>query len=199
MDDATYRDISGKATFSKKESDLFDSMLSDAGKLFRKIDGGAFRAISEDDELRQKTMTFINTYIRGGQDFPSSNKMASALVDYLNTWFKREIETKKTEKAKATWEEKRDTLVNKVIMNKDQLIAMFSLMKLLIDLKGMVIKQLDKTQEIDTLLRTSSGFQVTKQEGFVAIDKLKGGAVKLVDRLEFSKANFSPEIIKGWS
>jgi hypothetical protein len=43
-----------------------------------------------------------------------------------------------------------------------------------------------------------NGFKITDQEGFVAIDKLKGGAVKLVNRLEFSKANFSPEVIKGW-
>jgi hypothetical protein len=75
---------------------------------------------------------------------------------------------------------------------------MFSLMKILVELKGMVIAQFDKTQEVDTLLRTAKGFQVTRQEGFVAIDKLRGGAVKLVDRLEFSKANFSPEILKGW-
>jgi hypothetical protein len=47
----------------------------------------------------------------------------------------------------------------------------------------MVIAQFDKTQEVDTLLRTAKGFQVTRQEGFVAIDKLRGGAVKLVDRL----------------
>jgi len=71
-------------------------------------------------------------------------------------------------------------------------------MKILVELKGMVIAQFDKAQEIDTLLKTAKGFQVTKQEGFVAIGKLKGGAVKLVDRWEFSKANFSPEIIKGW-
>jgi hypothetical protein len=75
---------------------------------------------------------------------------------------------------------------------------MFDLMKVLVEAKGMVIDQFNKTQEIDTLLKTAKGFIVTKQEGFVAIDKLKGGAVKLVDRLEFSKANFSPEIIKGW-
>ena len=83
-------------------------------------------------------------------------------------------------------------------MNKSQLIAMFDLMKVLVEAKGMVIAQFDKTQEVDTLLRTAKGFEVTRQEGFVAIDKLKGGAVKLVDRLEFSRANFSPEIIKGW-
>ena len=38
----------------------------------------------------------------------------------------------------------------------------------------------------------------TGAEGFVAIDKLGGDAVKLVDRLEFSYNNFSPDILKGW-
>jgi len=198
MDDATYRDISGKATFSKKESDQFDTMLSGAGKLFNKVNGDAFRTITGDDELRQKTLTFINTYVRGGKNFPDSNKMATGFVMYLNDWFQKEIDKKKTDKAKAQWKERRDALVNKVVMNKDQLVAMFSLMKILVELKGMVIAQFDKTQEVDTLLRTAKGFQVTRQEGFVAISKLKGGAVKLVDRLEFSKANFSPEILKGW-
>jgi hypothetical protein len=129
---------------------------------------------------------------------PHSNKMATGLVMYLNDWFQKEIDNKKTDKAKTQWKERRDALVNKVVMNKDQLVAMFSLMKILVELKGMVIAQFDKTQEVDTLLRTAKGFQVTRQEGFVAISKLKGGAVKLVDRLEFSKANFSPEILKGW-
>ncbi len=51
---------------------------------------------------------------------------------------------------------------------------------------------------ISTFLKTTSGFKVTGAEGFVAIDHLTGGAVKIVDRLEFSRANFSPDIIKGW-
>jgi hypothetical protein len=163
-----------------------------------KINGDAFRTITQDEELRQKTLTFINTYVRGGKNFPDSNKMATGFVMYLNDWFQKEIDNKKTDKAKTQWKERRDALVNKVVMNKDQLVAMFSLMKILVELKGMVIAQFDKTQEVDTLLRTAKGFQVTRQEGFVAISKLKGGAVKLVDRLEFSKANFSPEILKGW-
>jgi hypothetical protein len=40
---------------------------------------------------------------------------------------------------------------------------------------------------------------VTGVEGYVAIDKMSGKAVKLVDRLEFSRLNFSPEILKGWN
>jgi len=198
MDDATYRDISGKALFSSKETEEFNDLLSQAGRLFRTVDGDAFRMLTDDDELRQKTMTFINTYVRAGSDYPSASDMSKGLVDYMNQWFQKEIEKKKTQKSKDEWAKRRDAIVQKVIMNKSQLTAMFDLMKILVQAKGMVIDQFNKTQEMDTLLRTAKGFQVTKQEGFVAIDKIKGGAVKLVDRLEFSKANFSPDIIKGW-
>ena len=198
MDDATYRDISGKALFSSKETEEFNDLLSQAGRLFRTVDGDAFRMLTDDDELRQKTMTFINTYVRAGSDYPSASDMSKGLVDYMNQWFQKEIEKKKTQKSKDEWAKRRDAIVQKVIMNKSQLTAMFDLMKVLVQAKGMVIDQFNKTQEVDTLLRTAKGFQVTKQEGFVAIDKIKGGAVKLVDRLEFSKANFSPDIIKGW-
>ena len=198
MDDATYRDISGKALFSPKETEEFNDLLSQAGRLFRTVDGDAFRMLTDDDELRQKTMTFINTYVRAGSDYPSASDMSKGLVDYMNQWFQKEIEKKKTQKSKDEWAKRRDAIVQKVIMNKSQLTAMFDLMKVLVQAKGMVIDQFNKTQEMDTLLRTAKGFQVTKQEGFVAIDKMKGGAVKVVDRLEFSKANFSPDIIKGW-
>ena len=58
--------------------------------------------------------------------------------------------------------------------------------------------KLDKLKEIDTFVRTKKGFKVTGSEGFVAIDYNTNGAVKLVDRLEFSTNNFSPDVIKGW-
>jgi hypothetical protein len=37
----------------------------------------------------------------------------------------------------------------------------------------------------------TGGFKVTAPEGFVAVDLLKGNALKLVDRLEFSQQNFN--------
>ena len=73
----------------------------------------------------------------------------------------------------------------------------FDLMNLLVDAKLILIKKMDQAKTVNTLLRTKDGYKVTGQEGFVAIDK-KGNAVKLVDRLQFSNANFSSEFIKGW-
>ena len=69
---------------------------------------------------------------------------------------------------------------------------------LLVDAKHMIIAKLDKAKTIGTFLQTADGYKVTPQEGFVAIDRFGKNAVKLVDRMQFSQANFSPEFIKGW-
>lgn len=43
--------------------------------------------------------------------------------------------------------------------------------------------------KMGTFLQDADGYKVTKQEGFVAIEHLTGKVIKLVDRLEFSRAN----------
>ena len=64
--------------------------------------------------------------------------------------------------------------------------------------KKIIINKLNKASKLSTFLKTNKGFQVTGEEGYVAIDR-KGNTVKLVDRLEFSYSNFNPEIVKGWT
>ena len=61
--------------------------------------------------------------------------------------------------------------------------------------KNFLVSKLSEIQSIGHFLRTPTGYKVTAPEGFVAVDKV-AGAVKLVDRLEFSRANFTAE--KDW-
>ena len=61
-----------------------------------------------------------------------------------------------------------------------------------------IIDKLNKVDSLKTFLKTQSGYEVTNPEGFVAMDRLGKNSLKLVDRLQFSKANFSSEYIKGW-
>ena len=75
---------------------------------------------------------------------------------------------------------------------------MFELQRQLVTAKELILSKLDKIKSMATFVRTKQGFKVTGQEGFVAIDKIGGGAIKLVDRLEFSYNNFSADTIKGW-
>jgi hypothetical protein len=66
----------------------------------------------------------------------------------------------------------------------------FDLQNILVDAKLMIVRKLETIRSIGTFVRTDNGFRITAPEGFVAVDRLKGNAVKLVDRLEFSQANF---------
>ena len=68
----------------------------------------------------------------------------------------------------------------------------------IVSAKELIISKLDELKQLDTFVLTKNGFKVTGQEGYVAIDDAGGSVLKLVDRLEFSYNNFSPEIIKGW-
>ncbi len=61
-----------------------------------------------------------------------------------------------------------------------------------------LINILNRLQTVDTFVMTNKGFKTTGHEGYVAIDRLGGDAVKIVDRLEFSYNNFSANVIKGW-
>ena len=82
--------------------------------------------------------------------------------------------------------------------NQKNLKKVFDLQNFIVDAKLIIINKLKTLSNLGTFVKTKSGFKVTGPEGFVAIDRTEGGAVKLVDRLEFSTNNFSPDIIKGW-
>ena len=82
--------------------------------------------------------------------------------------------------------------------NKNELIAIFNLQNLLVDAKNMIVKKLQQIKQVtNTFVQTDDGYRVTNPEGFVAVDKIKGNAVKLIDRLEFSHLNFNAQ--KNWS
>ena len=140
----------------------------------------------------------MNGLVRAGQKFPAGSKITSGVVDYINGYFDKEIESKKSEKGKETWRAKKQEVMSYFGKHsKADVSKIFDLMNLIIEAKLMIIKKMDTASSMGTFLRTNDGMRVTAPEGYVAIDKV-GSALKLVDRLEFSKANFNPEFIKGW-
>ena len=197
MDDATYRDVSGNATFTKEETKQVTELLSQAGKIFQTISGEALNTIRDDEELKQKIKTYNNTFVRANEPFPNPKAHVRGLYDYITDWYQKEIDKKKTEKTKQAWTAKRDEVLKKVFQNTAELINIFTLMNVIIQAKASIIAKLNRASSLGTFLRTKKGFETTSQEGYVSIDRI-GNAIKIVDRLEFSYANFSPEVIKGW-
>lgn len=198
MDDATYRDVSGTATFTTKESQQVTKLLSSAGTKFKRIGARIINDISNNEEFSKIFTTFNNTYVRAGTPFPNPNKHLREFLKYMDQRLKKDLDKVKTQAAKQRVKQKNMKLQSFAVSKTTALTGLLSLMNDVVDAKRMIIDKLNQANRMPMFLRTVNGFKITDQEGFVAIDKLKGGAVKLVNRLEFSKANFSPEVIKGW-
>jgi hypothetical protein len=196
---ATIRDLSGTATLTKKDTDEVTKALSDAGKIFRKIAGSTLREIEKNPDFAGMIETHNNRYVRAGEAVKDTKKHVDNLIQFINDKFEKEAGKRSTEKGKAAQYAKRDEILKFFSeKNKNNLKLVFDLQKAIVVAKLIIINKLDRLKTINTFVKTKTGFKVTGQEGFVAIDRIGGGAVKLVDRLEFSTNNFSPDILKGW-
>lgn len=196
---ATLRDMSGTATLTKKETDNVTKALSHAGKIFRSISSTTIKEIENNPEFAKLIEQFNNTYVRAGQEITNTANHTKALVQWITDKYQKEIDKLKTEKGKLGKKAKRDELLKFFSQsNTRNLKLMFDLQKAIVFAKKLIMKHLNKLNSTQTFIKKTTGYEVTSGEGFVAIDKMKGGAVKLVDRMEFSTNNFSPDIIKGW-
>jgi hypothetical protein len=150
-------------------------------------------------ELNLRINTFINVKVREGQRIGNPRSFVKDLVKYIQDYYNKEADKKKTERGKKT---QTDKMSKALIMfsdkNTKEIEKVFELYNLLVDTKLLVLDKLNKVDSLKTFLKTNKGYEVTNPEGFVAMDRLGKNSLKLVDRLAFSKANFDPQYIKGW-
>lgn len=190
----------GGATMNKKETAEVTKNLSNAGKIFNQIAGSTLRELERNQDLATLIEQYNNTFVREGQLIPNSNTHVTGLMKWVTNKFKKEMDKRKTEKGKMVQQKKLDEIMKFFSpRNKKSLVSIFDLQKSLVLAKLKLINKLNSIAKYDAFVQTTKGYKVkTGAEGFVAIDKLGGDAVKLVDRLEFSYNNFSPDILKGW-
>lgn len=196
--DAMLRDAQG-ATMSKKETEEVNEILSTCGKLFNQIAGSTLRTLEGNPDLAGTIETYNNTFVRKGAIIPNSKTHVQGLIKYIQDKYQKEIDKRSTEKGKKAQSEKRDAVLEFFSpANRASLEKMFDLQKSIVLAKLKLINKLNDIKKIDTFVQTKNGYKVTGEEGYVAIDTLGGDAVKLVDRMEFSYNNFSPDVLKGW-
>ena len=195
--DAEYQDTSGTVNFNKTETTKFTNILSLAGKQFRKLSSPFLSGLSKQADLLVLIKTFTNVKVREGQKISNTARHTADMIKYIDDKLQKDIDKVKTQKTKDTKKKYKDRVVSFLTSNKNHLRNVFDMQNLLVDAKDVVIRKLEKAKgAMDTFIRTENGYRVTAPEGFVAIDQM-GNAVKLVDRLEFSRANFNAA--KDWT
>ena len=203
MDDATYKDVSGKATFTEKETETITKVLSDVGKTFQKINGPKLRAFLKLQDSMTGTLagaslkTYNNSKVRAGEKITNPAAHAKGYEKWVSDTIQKQIDKAKSEKGKDKYRNIQQEYVREVKRHTVNLGQVITFQNLLVDAKMQIVKKLNSVKGLtDTFIRTPNGYKVTNPEGYVAIDKVSGGAVKLVDRMEFSFNNFTA--IKAW-
>lgn len=198
QDDATYKDYSGTATFTAAETAAVHNLLSTAGRIFRTIPANTLNDIATNKELNIAVNAYQNQTIKAGKQITNTRMHVQGLFHYIYDKYQKEIDKRKTQRGKDAQDAKRKEVLKWFTNHSQQdIVKIFDLVVVLGQAKQLVVNKMNEASNISTFLRTASGFRVTDVEGFVAIDHL-GKAVKIIDRMEFSRANFSPDIIKGW-
>ena len=194
--DAKFQDTSGSATMTKKETGDVTKILTEAGRLFKTLNSNILEMIADDSQTGLLIKAYTNKMVRQGQKISNVRKHTAGLIAFVYDKLKADIDKVKRDDTKEKKKEVMDKYVGFLRKNSSEIVKVFALQNLLIDAKLLIIRKLEKVKSITTLMKTSTGFRVTAPEGFVAIDTLKGGAVKLVDRMEFSMQNFNAA--KNW-
>ena len=194
--DASFKDHSGSATMTSTETDNVTKILSQAGKVFRQIDSNTLGMVAGDPTPKELIKTYNNKMVREGQKISNPKRHTAGVIKFVYDKLKADVDKVKRETSKVEKQRKMDLYVDFFRDHSSDLVKIFALQNLLIDAKLLILRKLEQVKSIKTLMKTSTGFKVTAPEGFVAIDNLKGGAVKLVDRMEFSMQNFNAA--KNW-
>ena len=203
MDDATYKDVSGKATFNQKETENVTSILSRTGKTFQRISSPQLTKFLKLQDSFTGTLagaslkTYNNSKVRVGETIKNPKAHAKGYEKWVEMTVQKQIDKAKSVKGKEKYTKLQKELVREISKHTNNLVQIITFQNLLVDAKMEIVKKLNSVKGLtDTFIKTANGFKVTNPEGYVAIDRVSGGAVKLVDRMEFSFNNFTA--IKAW-
>jgi hypothetical protein len=197
VQDASFRNVSGSATLTSKETATVTSKLSEIGKTFRTLDSKFINLIVTDAKINSLIKIYGNLVVKQGTGISNPRTHAQGLIKFIEERLSGEINSLKTASARDRKSKQLETILKFIKSNQQQFTTVFTLQKQIVEAKLILLRKLEKVQSLGSFIETPNGFKVTAPEGFVAIDNKSGKAVKLVDRLEFSAANFTAN--KNWS
>lgn len=191
--DATIKDLSGTVSLTKEESQDVMSAITSANSYLKNIEPNTFKWLEQGNELigkdfLQQLKAHVNNNIRAGA-FDEPTKFAQGFVQKYIDYMQKKIDGYKTQAKQDEMTEKLVQGVKFIKENVPQIVSVYDLYLKLIEAKVKIVKKLETIRQLPTFKETENGYEVTGEEGFVAVDRI-GNALKLVDRLEFSRLNF---------
>ena len=190
FDNATYRDVSGSAKFTDAETKQFYNGIEKLEALLNNIPRDLSSLLGQNNDFVGYFQLYINAMVKQGQLPTNVNQFLQGFKKFYADRMQQQIAGLKAQKALALRQDKIKNMPAFLNRVKKPLQAMLTFYKAVQQMKGFILKKMNQAMAIGSFQQTDSGLEVTDPEGFVAVDKT-GNAVKLVDRLGFSRRNLT--------
>ena len=189
-DNATYKDVSGSAKFTDAETKQFFSGIEKLETLLNAVPRNLSSVLGQNQDFIPMFQMYINAMVREGQLPNDANKFLQGFKKFYADRMQKQISGLKAQKALQLRQDKMKQMPMFLNKAKKPLQAMLTFYRGVQTMKAFVLKKMNQAMAIGSFQQTDGGLEVTEPEGFVAVDKA-GNAVKLVDRLGFSRRNLS--------
>ena len=190
FDNATYKDVSGSAKFTNEETADFLAQIDRLEKLLANGPRNLSNLFGANQDFVPFFQMYINAMVKQGQLPGNSNQFIKGFQKFYIDRMQQQISGLKAEKALKLRQDKIKQMPQFLNKLKAPLQNMLSFYKQVQSMKGFVLQKMNQAMAIGSFQQTENGLEVTEPEGFVAVDK-SGSAVKLVDRLGFSRRNLT--------
>ena len=187
--DADFESDAGYITLTNEESEKIADVINTSKEMIQQIN---FEDVP--DNIFTSLNTYINTEIRQGEFLAKPEVSYQQYIEWFTSKLDKKIESYKTEKGKAKANEAKQALLTMLSSQKDNVLKIFNLQIQIKQGKDIFIEKwnniMREVQLKHYLFNDDGDLIPTNPEGYVAVD-ITGNAIKFVDRLEFSRANFS--------
>jgi len=190
FDNATYKDVSGSAKFTNDETKKFFSGIEKLETLLNAVPTNLSSVLGQNQDFVPMFQMYINAMVKQGQLPGNVNQFLQGFKKFYADRMQQQISGLKAQKALQLRQDKMKQMPVFLNRAKKPLQAMLTFYKAVQTMKAFVLKKMNQAQAIGSFQQTDGGLEVTEPEGFVAVDKT-GNAVKLVDRLGFSRRNLT--------
>ena len=190
FDNATYKDVSGSAKFTKDQTANFMQQIDKLEKLLTSVPRNLSDMFRGNQDFVPYFQMFINDQVKQGKLPTNANQFVIDFQKFYLNRMQQQIAGLKAQKALALRQEKIKNMPQFLNRIKRPLQAMLNFYQQTQAMKIFILQKMNQAMQIGSFSQTDSGLEVTEPEGFVAVDKA-GGAVKLVDRLGFSRRNLT--------
>lgn len=190
FDDATYKDYTGVASLTDEEDAALKKEIIAAKARVSEIGKKNLDEVVNHPEFKKTIQIFLNSKVREGEHIRDPQAFTKNFLEFYKSRILKDVDQLKSDKAKDVRYQKVEDKEAWLEEHKETIYKLVDLHSHLIDIKLIMVGKLNTLDGLKTFVRSGSGYQVTNPEGFVAVGH-DGGAIKLVNRLEFSRQNFN--------